>query len=62
MWPSIDKEFEEGVQRYRRKSSRVDEFDTEEVAAILDLMRRMLAILIGRATNRRKSFKIAVDG
>lgn len=43
VWPSIDKAFEEGVQKYRRKSGRVDEFDREEMAAILDLMRRMLA-------------------
>ncbi|KAF7182862.1 hypothetical protein CNMCM7691_002606 [Aspergillus felis] len=43
VWPSIDEAFEEGVQKYRRKSGRVSEFDREEMAAILDLMRRMLA-------------------
>jgi hypothetical protein len=43
VWTSIDKAFEEGVQEYRRKSSRVSEFDRDEMAAILDLIRRMLA-------------------
>jgi serine/threonine protein kinase len=43
VWTSIDKAFEEGVQEFRRKSSRVSEFDRDEMAAILDLMRRMLA-------------------
>ncbi|KAJ9291922.1 hypothetical protein DTO021C3_362 [Paecilomyces variotii] len=42
VWPPIDKAFEEGVQMYRRKC-KVGEFDEEESAAILDLMRRMLA-------------------
>jgi serine/threonine-protein kinase SRPK3 len=43
VWPPIDEAFEEGVQKYRRKRDRVGEFDREETAAILDLMRRMLA-------------------
>ncbi|EAW17522.1 putative protein kinase [Aspergillus fischeri NRRL 181] len=43
VWPSIDEAFEEGVQKYRRKSGRVGEFGREEMTAILDLMRRMLA-------------------
>ncbi|GFG16627.1 protein kinase, putative [Aspergillus lentulus] len=43
VWPSIDEAFEEGVQKYRRKSGRVSEFGREEMTAILDLMRRMLA-------------------
>ena len=43
MWPPIDEAFEEGVQKYRRKRDRVGEFNREETAAILDLMRRMLA-------------------
>ncbi|THC97146.1 hypothetical protein EYZ11_003361 [Aspergillus tanneri] len=41
VWPPIDKAFEEGVQKYRRKL-RANEFDMVETAAILDLMRRML--------------------
>ena len=40
--PSIDQAFEEGVQKYRRMDG-MGEFDKEETAAILDLMRRMLA-------------------
>ncbi|ODM15750.1 hypothetical protein SI65_08984 [Aspergillus cristatus] len=43
VWPPINQAFEEGVQEYRRKRGRVGEFDREETAAILDLMRRMLA-------------------
>ncbi|KAK1144165.1 hypothetical protein N8T08_005829 [Aspergillus melleus] len=43
VWPHIDQAFEEGVQMYRRKSSRVCEFDREETAAILELIKRMLA-------------------
>ncbi|QKX59470.1 uncharacterized protein TRUGW13939_06604 [Talaromyces rugulosus] len=42
VWPRIDEAFEEGVQKYRHKSSRVNEFDREETMAILDLIRRML--------------------
>jgi len=42
VWPSMDKAFEEGVQKYRRKL-RANEFDREETGAIIDLMRRMLA-------------------
>lgn len=42
VWPPINQAFEEGVQEYRRKRGRVGEFDREETAAILDLMRRML--------------------
>ncbi|KAK2799684.1 hypothetical protein FQN51_006818 [Onygenales sp. PD_10] len=43
VWPPIDKAFEEGVQKYRRKSRRqVGEFDKEETAAFLALMRQML--------------------
>ncbi|KAE8139481.1 kinase-like domain-containing protein [Aspergillus pseudotamarii] len=41
VWPSIGEAFEEGVQKYRRKLG-MGEFDREEAAAILDLMRRML--------------------
>lgn len=43
VWPPINEAFEEGVQKYRRKSTRVDEFSREEAVAILDLMQRMLA-------------------
>jgi hypothetical protein len=43
VWPPIDKAFEEGVQKNRRKSRLANEFDREEMVAILDLMRRMLA-------------------
>lgn len=43
VWLPMDEAFEEGVQKYRRKSSRVDEFGGEETVAILHLMRRMLA-------------------
>ncbi|KAE8151554.1 kinase-like domain-containing protein [Aspergillus avenaceus] len=43
VWPRIEQAFEEGVQMYRRKSSRVCEFDGEETAAILELIKRMLA-------------------
>ncbi|KAH8430716.1 uncharacterized protein LDX57_008378 [Aspergillus melleus] len=43
VWPHIDQAFEEGVQMYRRKGSRVCEFDGEEAAAILELIKRMLA-------------------
>ena len=43
VWFPMNEAFEEGVQKYRRKSKRVDEFSTEETVAILDLMRRMLA-------------------
>lgn len=42
VWPSIDKAFEENIQGYRQKRG-VGEFGKEEKAAILDLMRRMLA-------------------
>lgn len=42
VWPPIDKAFEESVQTYRRKLG-VGEFEREEAAAILDLMRQMLA-------------------
>ncbi|KAE8321531.1 kinase-like domain-containing protein [Aspergillus sergii] len=41
VWSSIDEAFEEGVQKYRRKFG-MGEFDGEETAAILDMMRRML--------------------
>lgn len=44
VWPPIEEAFEEGIQKYRRKL-RVGEFDKEEAAAILDLMRRMLTFL-----------------
>ncbi|KFY10159.1 hypothetical protein V492_05152 [Pseudogymnoascus sp. VKM F-4246] len=43
VWLPINEAFEEGVQKYRRKSKRVEEFSREETVAILDLMRRMLA-------------------
>lgn len=43
VWLPMNEAFEEEVQKYRRKSKRVDEFSTEETVAILDLMRRMLA-------------------
>lgn len=39
----IEEAFEEYVQKYRRKSEKVRAFGEEETAAILDLMRRMLA-------------------
>ncbi|KZF22827.1 kinase domain protein [Xylona heveae TC161] len=40
--PPIDKAFEEKVQKWRRKTG-MGEYEKEETAAILDLMRRMLA-------------------
>jgi serine/threonine protein kinase len=43
VWPPLDEAFEEGVQRYRRQSQKVKEFEEEEMAAILKLMCRMLA-------------------
>ncbi|KFZ17733.1 hypothetical protein V502_04424 [Pseudogymnoascus sp. VKM F-4520 (FW-2644)] len=42
VWLPMNEAFE-GVQKYRRKSKRVDEFSTEETVAVLDLIRRMLA-------------------
>ena len=42
VWPPLEQAFEEGVQKYRRRSQKVKEFDEEEIAAILTLMRRML--------------------
>ncbi|PGH33914.1 CMGC protein kinase [[Emmonsia] crescens] len=42
VWPPIDQAFEDGVQKYRRMDG-MGEFDEEETAAVLDLMRRMLA-------------------
>lgn len=42
MWSRIDESFEEGVQKYRRKSSQVKKFNRKKTTAILDLMRRML--------------------
>lgn len=43
VWSPLDEAFEEGVQKYRRQSQKVKEFDEEEMAAILKLMRRVLA-------------------
>ncbi|KAK2877292.1 hypothetical protein FQN49_001270 [Arthroderma sp. PD_2] len=42
LWPPLDEAFEDWVQKYRRKR-KVGEFSREETAAILDLMRQMLA-------------------
>lgn len=42
VWPGIEEAFTDYVQKYRKKYC-VGEFDGEETAAILDLMRRMLA-------------------
>ncbi|RAL12333.1 kinase domain protein [Aspergillus homomorphus CBS 101889] len=42
VWPPLERAFEEDVQKYRRKRQ-MGEFGMEETAAILDLMRRMLA-------------------
>ncbi|EER38518.1 protein kinase [Histoplasma capsulatum H143] len=42
VWPRIDEAFEEGVQKYRRKRE-MGEFGRDEAAAILDLIRQMLA-------------------
>lgn len=42
VWPPIDQAFEEWVQKYRRKRG-VGKFNKEETAAIVDLIRRMLA-------------------
>lgn len=42
VWPRIDEAFEEGVQKYRRKRE-MGEFGRDETAAILDLIRQMLA-------------------
>ncbi|KAI1483538.1 kinase-like protein [Daldinia eschscholtzii] len=44
VWPPLEEAFEEGIQKYRRKW-KVGEFDKEEIAAILDLIRRMLTFL-----------------
>ena len=41
VWPPLDETFEEGVQKYRRQSQKVKEFDEDEMEAILELMRRM---------------------
>ena len=43
VWPTLDVAFEEFVQKYRRKRPEIGVFGDEETAAILDLMRRMLA-------------------
>ena len=43
-WPTLDVAFEEFVQKYRRKWPEVGIFGDDEAAAILDLMRRMLAV------------------
>jgi serine/threonine protein kinase len=42
VWPRLDDAFEEGVQKYRRKRE-MGEFGRDETAAILALMRQMLA-------------------
>lgn len=42
-WPTLDVAFEEFVQKYRRRWPEVGIFGDDETAAILDLMRRMLA-------------------
>jgi serine/threonine protein kinase len=42
LWPPIDRGFEEGIQKYRRKR-KMGEFGPEETIAIVDLIRRMLA-------------------
>ncbi|EGC47658.1 protein kinase [Histoplasma capsulatum var. duboisii H88] len=42
VWPRIDEAFEEDVQKYRRKRE-MGEFGRDETAAILDLIRQMLA-------------------
>ncbi|PWY88821.1 kinase-like protein [Aspergillus sclerotioniger CBS 115572] len=42
VWPPLDQEFEQGVRKYRQKQPGIEDFDDEETAAILDLMRRML--------------------
>lgn len=42
-WPTLDVAFEEFVQKFRRKWPEVGIFGNDEAAAILDLMRRMLA-------------------
>lgn len=42
MWPPIEQAFEDGIQHYRRLRQ-AGVFGKEETAAILDLMRRMLA-------------------
>ncbi|RAK95376.1 kinase domain-containing protein [Aspergillus ibericus CBS 121593] len=41
IWPAMEQAFEEGVRKYRQKK-RMADFDDEETAAILALMRRML--------------------
>lgn len=43
VWSPIEEAFDEGMQKYRRNRG-VGGFDKEEAAAILDLMRRMLAL------------------
>ena len=43
-WPPLDEAFEEFIQKYRRKRPSVGVFGEEETAAILNLMRRMLAV------------------
>lgn len=42
VWPPLDTAYEDWVQKYRRKRD-VNEFGSEETAAILCLMRSMLA-------------------
>ncbi|OJD26223.1 hypothetical protein ACJ73_02393 [Blastomyces percursus] len=42
VWPPMNEAFKEGIQKYRRKRG-MGMFEWDEMAAILDLMRRMLA-------------------
>ncbi|KAH6914794.1 kinase domain protein [Coprinopsis sp. MPI-PUGE-AT-0042] len=43
VWPSLEESFEIRIQHFRRRVKMV-EFDQEEAAAVLDLVRRMLAL------------------
>lgn len=42
-WPTLETSFEEYIQKYRREKATLGVFDEAEKAAILDLMRKMLA-------------------
>lgn len=43
-WPTLERAFEEFVQRYRRQDGRFGVFDEQETEDILDLMRGMLEL------------------
>ncbi|KAI1905540.1 hypothetical protein LOZ12_006743 [Ophidiomyces ophidiicola] len=42
VWPAMEEAFQEGVQKYRQQKPHMGVFGTDEKAAVLDLIRRML--------------------